>query len=222
MSFISGSKLILICSGSLPKGLRNGMITFDRFRDVVTGASTARCKDMAEGIKLQLGDLVKSVAEEKGIAVMVSSLECETDTIWEDVISLPVPISNYEKMMEHFDRKLLPIVEDNFKRYQIITSINEAVLNAASFAYGKDARGEVLLKFLKLGDEIIIEVCDRGCGFDIENYRDPDVMLYKDLTKKNGRGIFLMRNLMDRVMIQSSRESGTAVHMAKRVTCNEN
>jgi hypothetical protein len=27
---------------------------------------------------------------------------------------------------------------------------------------------------------------------------------------------------MDRVMIQSSKETGTAVHMAKRVSCNEN
>lgn len=222
VSFISGSKLILICSGSLSNGLRNGIIAFDRLRDVISGASTVSCMDMAKDIKLQLGGLDKSVAEEKGIAVTVSSLECEADTAWEEVISLPIPIHNYGKMMEQFDRKLLPIVEDNFKRYQIITSINEAVLNAASFAYGKNEEGEVLLKFSKLGDEIIIEVCDQGCGFDIQNYREPDVTLYKDLTRKSGRGIFLMRNLMDRVMIQSSKEMGTAVHMAKRVTCNEN
>lgn len=48
------------------------------------------------------------------------------------------------------------------------------------------------------------------------------MMFYKDLTNKVGRGIFLMRHLMDRVMIQSSKEMGTIVHMAKRVTCNEN
>ena len=31
-----------------------------------------------------------------------------------------------------------------------------------------------------------------------------------------------MKKLMDRVLIQSSKEMGTTVHMAKRVSCNEN
>ncbi|MFN3532555.1 MAG: response regulator [Candidatus Brocadia sp.] len=222
VSFISGSKLILLCNESLSNGLRNGVIAFERFRDVVCGTNTSSYEDMAKSIMLQLGGLDPNAAREKGIAVMVSSLEYETDTAWEEVISLSIPIHNYGKMMEHFDKKLSSIIEDNFKRYQIITSINEAVLNAASFAYNKDAEGEVCLKFSKLRDEFIIEVSDRGCGFDVQNYREPDVTLYNDLTRKSGRGIFLMRNLMDRVMIQSSKEIGTAVHMAKRVTCNEN
>lgn len=220
--FISGSKLILLCSRTVSNGLRNGVIPYEELRGVVAGACTANCEDMAKGIKFQLGGLDKSVAGEKGTAVMVSGLECETDIAWEEVISIPFPIHNYGKIMERFDKKLSFLVEDNFKRYQIITSINEAVLNAAAFAYNKNAKGEVLLKFSKLGNEIVIAVCDQGCGFDIRNYKAPDVTLYDDLTRKSGRGIFLIRNFMDRVMIQSSKEIGTAVHMAKRVTCNEN
>lgn len=219
--FLSGSKLVLICSGPLEKGLRGGTIAFERVGDVVSGASTGSNEDMAKSLKLRIGGL-SPTAGEKDIAVMVSDLECETDTAWEEVISLLTPIHNYGKMVEHFDKKLSPVVEDDFKRYQIVTSINEAVLNAVSFAYGKDAEREILLKFFKLGDEIIIEVCDQGCGFDIQNYQEPDMALYEDLTGKSGRGIFLMRNFMDRVMIQSSKERGTAVYMAKRVACDEN
>jgi len=222
VSFMPGSKLVLIRNSSLSRGLRKGVITVERFRDLISNESAISCEDMAKGIKLQLERLDELVAEEKGSAVMVSSLEYETYPSWEEVISLAMPINNYEKMMEQFDRKLSTIVKDDFKRHQIITSINEAVLNAASFAYNKNNDGEVLLKFSKLGDEIIVEVCDQGCGFDVQKYIEPDVMLYKDLTRKSGRGIFLMRQLMDRVMIQSSKEIGTAVHMAKRVTCNEN
>ncbi len=222
VSFISGSKLVLIHNGSLFDDLRNGRIAFDRFGSVVSNVCTVSCEEMAKGIKIQLGGLDKTVAGKKDIAVMVSSLECEIDTAWEEVISFSIPICNYGKMMEHLDRKLSSLVEDNFKRHQIITSINEVVLNAAFFAYDKSGEGEISLKFFKLRDEIIIEVCDQGCGFNMENYREPDVMLYNDLTRKSGRGIFLIRNLMDRVMIQSSKEIGTAVHMAKRVTCNEN
>ena len=72
----------------------------------------------------------------------------------------------------------------------------------------ENKKGEVFLKFSKLGDELIVEVSDRGCGFDIQNYVEPDVGLYRDLTKKSGRGIFIMKQLMDRVMIQSSKEMG--------------
>ncbi|MEP9412234.1 MAG: response regulator [Candidatus Brocadia sp.] len=221
VSFLPGSKLVLIYSEPLAKGLRDGTITFESLRDVVSGANTNSNEDIAKSVKLRVRGS-SPVAVEKDIAVMVSDLECETGTAWEEVITLLMPIHNYGKMVEHFDKKLSSIVEDDFVRYQIVTSINEAVLNAVSFAYGKNAEGEILLKFFKLGDEIIIEVYDRGCGFDIQNYREPDVTLYEDLTKKSGRGIFLMRNFMDRVMIQSSKEMGTAVHMAKRVAFNEN
>ncbi len=222
VSFISGSKLVLIRSSSLSKALRKEIITIDKFRDVISNESVVSCKDMAKGINLQLKRLDESIAEEKGRAVMISNLECETHPSAEEVTFLAIPINNYEKMMEQFDRKLSTIVDDNFKRHQIITSINEAVLNAVSFAYNKSSDGEVLLKFMKLGDEIIVEVCDQGCGFNVQNYIGPDAISYKDLTRKSGRGIFLMKQLMDRVMIQSSGETGTAVHMAKRVTCNGN
>ena len=153
---------------------------------------------------------------------MVLNLTCETEEAWEEVISLVTPINNYEEILEQFDKKLSSVVVDNSKRHQIVTSINEAVLNTVSYAYNKDEKGEILLKFFKWEDEIIIEICDQGCGFDMRNYKKPDMMFYKDLTNKVGRGIFLMRHLMDRVMIQSSKEMGTIVHMAKRVTCNEN
>jgi len=137
-------------------------------------------------------------------------------------MSIPIPISNYGEILEQFDRKLLPLVTDDCKRSEVVTSVNEAVLNAASFAYHKDEKGAIFLKFAMLGDEIVVEVSDHGCGFDMQTYTEPDVTLYKDLTKKTGRGLFIMKQLMDRVMIQSSRETGTAVHMAKRVICNEN
>lgn len=221
-SFVSGSKLVLIRNSLLSKGLRNGKVGLDRFRDVISNESAISCEDMAKGIKFQLEGFDELIVKEKDSAVLVSSLECETDASWEEVISIAIPINNYEEMMEQFDRKLSLVVKDDFKRHQIITSINEAILNAASFAYNKNEDGEVLLKFSKLGAEIFIEIRDRGCGFDLQHYVEPDVTLYKDLTRKTGRGILLMRKLMDRVMIQSSKETGTTVHMAKRVICNEN
>ena len=223
-SFVAGSRVVLIRNGALSKVLKSGTITADRFKDAISDGSATNCEDMAKGIKLQIEGLDVSIAEEKGCAVIVScsGFEAQTSALSEEVMSIPIPISNYGEILEQFDRKLLPLVTDDCKRSEVVTSVNEAVLNAASFAYHKDEKGAIFLKFAMLGDEIVVEVSDHGCGFDMQTYTEPDVTLYKDLTKKTGRGLFIMKQLMDRVMIQSSRETGTAVHMAKRVICNEN
>jgi len=222
--FVAGSRVVLIRNGALSKVLKSGTITADRFKDAISDGSAANCEDMAKGIKLQIEGLDESIAEEKGCAVIVScsGFEAHTSALSEEVMSVPIPIGNYGEILEQFDRKLLPLVADDCKRSEVVTSVNEAVLNAASFAYHKDEKGAIFLKFAMLGDEIVVEVSDHGCGFDMQTYTEPDVALYKDLTKKTGRGLFIMKQLMDRVMIQSSKETGTAVHMAKRVSCNEN
>ena len=220
--FVVGSRVVLIRNGALSKVLKSGAITAGRFKDAISAGSEANCEGMAKGIKLQVEGLDELIAEEKDGAVIVLNIESGDAALWEEEMSIAMPVSNYGEVLEQFERRLSPVVVNDYRRREIVTSVNEAVLNAASFAYPENKKGEVFLKFSKLGDELIVEVSDRGCGFDVQNYIEPDVGLYRDLTKKSGRGIFIMRQLMDRVMIQSSKEMGTMVHMAKRVICNEN
>lgn len=225
VSFVSGSKIILIMDYLLPSIVKNGTIAsyIDKLKDVMAEGNFSSCESMAKSVKLQIERFEEFIGKEKDISVMVSDLEGETNSSgWEEVISLIMPIDNYEKILEQFEKVLSSVVVDNIKRQQIITSVNEAVLNAVTFAYEKNKCGEVFIRFMKLGDEIIAEVCDHGCGFNINNYKEPDRTVYTDLTEKHGRGILLMKHLMDRVIIQSSEKRGTTVHMAKRVTCDEN
>ena len=222
--FVAGSRVIMIRNSALSKVLKSGTITADRFKDAISDGSAANCEDMAKGVKLQVEGLDESIAGGGGCAVIVlgGGFAAQTSALCEEVMSIPIPIGNYGEILEQFDRKLVPLVADDCKRSEVVTSVNEAVLNAVSFAYHKDEKGDIFLKFSLLGDEVIAEVSDHGCGFDMQTYTEPDVTLYKDLTKKTGRGIFIMKKLMDRVLIQSSKEMGTTVHMAKRVSCNEN
>lgn len=225
VSFVPGSKLMLIRNSALSKGLKKGTITADRFRDAISDGCSTGCAATAKGIKLQIEGLDESIAEEKGCAVLVSDSKFavrRASALCEEGMIIPIPVGNYGAILEQFDKKLMPFVADNYKRYEIVASVNEAVLNAVSFAYRKDEKGGVFLKLAVLGDEVIVEVSDHGCGFDMQTYTEPDITLYRDLTRKSGRGIFIMKQLMDRVIIQSSGEMGTTVYMAKRVGCNEN
>lgn len=222
--FVSGSKLVMIRNSSLSKGLKKGTITADRFRDAISDGSATGCEETAKGIRFQIAGLDESIAEEKDCSVLVSGsrFDMRTSALCEEGMIIPVPVGNYGEILEQLEKKLLPFVADANKRHEIVTSVNEAVLNAASFAYRKDEKGGVFLKFSVLGGEVIVEVSDHGCGFDMQTYTEPDITLYRDLTRKSGRGIFIMKQLMDRVIIQSSGETGTTVYMAKRVGCNEN
>lgn len=224
VSFASDSKLVLIHSSSLAKGLKSGTITAERFGDAISDGSVQSSEDMARGVKLRIEGINKAVAEENNCVVMVSGNEFQAHSseLWEDVMSIPTPIRNYGEMVELFDKKLFLLVMDDYKRHEVVTCVNEAVLNAVSFAYNGHEKGSVFLKFSLLGDEVVVEVSDHGCGFKVQEYAEPDITLDENLTKKSGRGVFIMKQLMDRVMIQSSKELGTTVHMAKRVGCNEN
>ena len=67
------------------------------------------------------------------------------------------------------------------------------------------------------GAACVIEVVDRGHGFDAESLGFSDA----SPTAEEGRGIQLMRALVDRVTFTSKPERGTIVHLEKELTWYE-
>ena len=85
--------------------------------------------------------------------------------------------------------------EDNYGN--ILIAVTEAVNNA--IYHGNKGNPE---KYIKIGFEsgdknIKFSVADEGKGFDYNNLPDPTDPL--NLDKPNGRGVFLMKNLADKV-----------------------
>ena len=64
------------------------------------------------------------------------------------------------------------------------------------------------------GQTCIIEVVDRGSGFDGSEHGHEDA----DHSAEQGRGIQLMRALVDRVTFSSQPRAGTVVHLEKKLT----
>jgi serine/threonine-protein kinase RsbW len=92
--------------------------------------------------------------------------------------------------------------------YDIITAVGEVCDN--SIEHGGSEQGIDIQYFLSPG-EFKVEVQDYGVGFDPEaqGFEPPD------LFSEDGRGLFLMKNLMDVVEIESHRGKGTRVVIAK-------
>ena len=98
-------------------------------------------------------------------------------------------------------------------------AIRESVINAIKHGNRNDHAKHVFVEFSTAsppdGAELSIRDRDQGEGFDPEEVADP--LAPENLLKSSGRGIFLIRNFMDRVTLQRAPEGGMEIRMTKRV-----
>jgi serine/threonine-protein kinase RsbW len=102
---------------------------------------------------------------------------------------------------------------------QVNIAVRESVINAIRHGHDNDERKHVHLELTPLEQEmppgIAIRVRDEGPGFDPETVPDPCAA--ENLLKSSGRGIFMIRNFMDEMVLQRAPEGGMEVFMVKRV-----
>jgi serine/threonine-protein kinase RsbW len=85
--------------------------------------------------------------------------------------------------------------EDNYGN--ILIAVTEAVNNAIYHGNQGDPKKHIKIGFESGEKKIKFSVADEGKGFDYENLPDPTDPL--NIDKLNGRGVFLMKNLADKV-----------------------
>ncbi len=91
-------------------------------------------------------------------------------------------------------------------------AVREAAVNAVLHGNAYDPDKKVTLAFEQDDKDLTIVVRDQGKGVDVDSIPDP--LAPENLLKQSGRGIFLMRSLMDEVRISPS-ETGTEVKLIK-------
>ncbi len=90
-------------------------------------------------------------------------------------------------------------------------AVSEACNNAIQHSFNENDFFNVVYS---VDDKAMnIEVTDHGTGFDLKDYKRPDL----DELKGHGLGIFIMRSLMDEVIIESQPNSGTMVKLIKNL-----
>jgi serine/threonine-protein kinase RsbW len=99
--------------------------------------------------------------------------------------------------------------EDNF---EIELALREALANAIVHGNCQDPHKRVYLRCRCTTDgEVSITVSDEGHGFNPDEIPSP--IAADNLLRTHGRGIYLIRTLMDEVDFQ---QGGSVVHMCKR------
>lgn len=93
---------------------------------------------------------------------------------------------------------------EKFINFQI--AVSEAIINAIVHG-NKENPEKFVFVFLTCNDEsLCIKIQDQGDGFDIKKLPDPTDQ--SNILKEHGRGIFIIKTLVDEFSIDAS-ESGT-------------
>lgn len=96
----------------------------------------------------------------------------------------------------------------------IAISISELVNNAIAHGNKVDPDTLVTVEISRKDRMVSICVTDQGGGFDPDEIDDP--LADENLLKEVGRGIFIVKSLMDKVDIEPT-EHGTAVTISKTI-----
>jgi serine/threonine-protein kinase RsbW len=108
---------------------------------------------------------------------------------------------------------------DDDQLHWVSVAVRESVINAIKHGNEHDESKRVVVEFSPVPsddpEELVIRVADQGPGFDPEDVADP--LAPENMLKSSGRGIFLIRNFMDDVLLQRVPDGGMEIRMVKKV-----
>lgn len=126
------------------------------------------------------------------------------------VLELPNDIAAIEKAVDQAVHRCGHARLDQRRLlFNFRVGLTEAISNAILYGNGEDPKKRVRVELQIKSGEVRARVTDEGGGFDPAAVPDP--RLPENLAKPVGRGIFLMRALMDEVHFNASGNSVTLI-----------
>lgn len=131
-------------------------------------------------------------------------------------LELRIP-SDVQRIGDIVDQVVLRCREHRFAGRQLSLNVpvalTEALSNAILRGNGEDVAKHVRIRAEVRDGQLILEVEDEGVGFDLDACTE-DPTLPENIEREDGRGLFLMHRLMDRV--ERYRNDGNVVRLTLR------
>jgi len=136
-------------------------------------------------------------------------------------------------MVTPSDSKYLDVIRDFVAKVAIIAgfdsenvnkiqlSVDEACTNVVKHAYKATPPKDIKIQVEYDKERIIVEVIDKGKGFDFRKVKVKDMNNYLNEFRRGGLGIHLMKILMDKVDYSILPSKNTQVTMIKYLKKNE-
>ena len=129
------------------------------------------------------------------------------------VLELPSDVRSIQQAVDDVVQNCGHCHESGHKlNLNLRVGLTEALANAMVYGNGHDPEKQVRIEVTMVGGAVTARVTDEGPGFDPASVPDPTEPA--NLRKSGGRGLFLMRQLLDEV---SYNEQGNSVTLVLRV-----
>lgn len=150
------------------------------------------------------------MAQTHTLALQACDSQCESFAqLWQ---SFPSTIEAISPVLDQLMRFILQFRSADGSEIDIELAVREALVNAIVHGNGGNASKRVDVGCsCYMSGEVAIKVRDHGPGFDTETVPDPTAPENKLVT--HGRGIYLMKALMDDVSFE---DGGAVVRMRKK------
>ena len=136
-----------------------------------------------------------------------------TDYTGDIVLSVP----SEDKYIRLLDLVVFHVAKEMDFAEEAAQQLNLAVIEAATNAMRHGNCGDpgkaIQIRFCIAEDKLTVCIKDCGAGFDLEKIGDP--LIPENVMKPCGRGVFLMKTLMDEVEYCMNGNSGTEVRLVK-------
>lgn len=126
-----------------------------------------------------------------------------------EIPSVPSQIRKVERLTEKVANKI-GFSQD--EKDSLAIAVTEAVNNAIHHGNKNDPNKKVFVKLEAQENKLVVHVKDQGEGFNPDKVSDP--LKPENLLKESGRGIFILRTLMDDVKFSFSKQ-GTEIILIK-------
>jgi serine/threonine-protein kinase RsbW len=104
---------------------------------------------------------------------------------------------------------------DEDQRFHIAMAVREAAINAVLHGNEYNPSTFIDVSLENTGADLVFKIADQGHGFDPDHLPDP--LAPENILRGTGRGIFLIRSLMDEVHFRHL-NPGTELTLVKHLT----
>ncbi|HMP72876.1 MAG TPA: ATP-binding protein [Kiritimatiellia bacterium] len=109
-----------------------------------------------------------------------------------------------------------------FKSAQLEMAVDEACANVIEHSYGGEASSMsnpnhpgLRINLMQCRDRIVIEIYDRGKGFDYDHQRVVNPDEYVSAERQRGLGMFIIHKFVDEVHYQRDNATGNCLKLTK-------
>lgn len=188
-------KLLFYTDGLLSFKKKGKILKTDDLIEIFEKSAESRTKDILRNVYIKVLSNSTQFTDDD---VSMLLLLINKDLSFKKYLSIPsnvLEIDNAIVKLSESISKITPLEEDD--KWKLYTALYEAIINAVEHGnkFGIQKRVTIIYRIYK--NWIVFKVRDEGVGFNVGKVPDP--LENDNLLKPSGRGVFMIRKIMNKV-----------------------